>query len=380
MTKNIFFILIDGCEFNVFENPSFARKIAPNIASLIRNGVLKKIVTNGMITQVSLPSIFTQTYPLDYNGYNTGIKDRPKSIIELFKQKGYQTMFIAGHDISGPIRNYERGAEIIKSIYQFEDTIEKYIRLNLYFEIKKFDEKKISKTEIIKILQREFYEILNYTLKSKDRVNYFFMPRRLKVPSISTKNKIKKELILLKENPEYVLEKLKKIPSIFYLDFLGMNKKDLESINFQKKIKIKWKWFNFKNLFNVYFKRITRLGFAPFPIYMSPISSEIIREAKLHIINCKNKPWFIFMQLMDNHDGAKTSRFLNFIGKLRFIPFLYRLRRKFPTHRDFWRDLSLIYLDKQIGKLIKDLKKMKKFKNTTYYKGKFYMFKKISKS
>ena len=47
--------------------------------------------------------------------------------------------------------------------------------------------KKISKTEIIKILQREFYEILNYTLKSKDRVNYFLMPRRLKVPSISTK-------------------------------------------------------------------------------------------------------------------------------------------------------------------------------------------------
>ena len=108
-----------------------------------------------MITQVSLPSIFTQTYPLDYNGYNTGIKDRPKSIIELFKQKGYQTMFIAGHDISGPIRNYERGAEIIKSIYQFEDTIEKYIRLNLYFEIKNLM-KKISKTEIIKILQKNF--------------------------------------------------------------------------------------------------------------------------------------------------------------------------------------------------------------------------------
>ena len=46
--------------------------------------------------------------------------------------------------------------------------------------------------------------------------------------------------------------------------------------------------------------------------------------------------------------------------KLKFIPFLYKLRREFPTHRDFWRDLSLIYLDKQIGNLIQYLKKLEK--------------------
>ena len=42
MRRNIFFILLDGCEFNVFENREFATKIAPNIAGLIRTGVLKK--------------------------------------------------------------------------------------------------------------------------------------------------------------------------------------------------------------------------------------------------------------------------------------------------------------------------------------------------
>ena len=73
------------------------------------------------------------------------------------------------------------------------------------------------------------------------------------------------------------------------------------------------------------------------------------------------------MQLMDNHDGAKTSRYLNFISKIRSIPFLLLMRKKFPTHRDFWRDLSLIYLDKQIGKLIRYLKKLKKLDNTTFY-------------
>ena len=73
------------------------------------------------------------------------------------------------------------------------------------------------------------------------------------------------------------------------------------------------------------------------------------------------------MQLMDNHDGSKTSRYFNFIYKLKFIPFLYKLRREFPTHRDFWRDLSLIYLDKQIGNLIQYLKKTRKINNTTFY-------------
>ena len=367
MKKNVLFILLDGCEFNIFENQDFSAKIAPNITNFIRSGVLKKIITNGMITQVSFPSIFTQTYPLDYKGYNLGIKYRPKSIIESFKEKGYQTVFIAGHDVTGPRRNYERGATLTKSIYDFDNTIEHYIRLTLYHEIKKFDEKKISKTEIIEILQKEFFEVLNYALQSGDRVNYFLMPRRLKVPSFNTKTKIQKEINLLKENPLQILEKLKVIPSIFYKDFLGMSVEDLEKVNFNRQLIIKWKWHNFKLSFNKWFKKTTKLGFSPFPFYFSPICSEIIREAKNFLTKSKKEPWFIFMQLMDNHDGPKTSRFFNFIYKLRFIPFLYKLRRKFPTHRDFWRDLSLIYLDKEIGRLIQDLKKLKKFENTTFY-------------
>ena len=163
-----------------------------------------------------------------------GIKYRPKSIVESFKEKGYQTTFIAGHDITGPRRNYERGASIVKSIYDFDLTITQYIKLILYHEIKKFDEKKISKAKIINILQKEFSDVLNYALESSDRVDRYLMPRRLKVPSIQTKNKIKKELILLKDSPLQILEKLKKIPSIFYLDYLGINKNDLEKINLEK--------------------------------------------------------------------------------------------------------------------------------------------------
>ena len=125
--------------------------------------------------------------------------------------------------------------------------------------------------------------------------------------------------------------------------------------------------YDFKTQANVWFKKITKLGFSPFPLYYSPTSSEIIRESRKFLKKCKNQPWFIFMQLMDNHDGAKTSRYLNFFEKLRFIPLVYKLRKQFPTHRDFWRDLSLHYLDRQIGSLVLHLKKTKQFENTIFY-------------
>ena len=130
--------------------------------------------------------------------------------------------------------------------------------------------KKISKEKIINILQKEFSDVLNYALESSDRVDRYLMPRRLKVPSIQTKNKIKKELILLRDSPLQILEKLK-IPSIFYLDYLGINKNDLEKMNLEKRLRIKWKWYKFKQWFNIWFKKIT-LGLFPISFLSKPYS------------------------------------------------------------------------------------------------------------
>ena len=59
-----------------------------------------------------------------------------------------------------------------------------------------------------------------------------------------------------------------------------MDENDLLKINFTKKIKIKRKLYDFKTQANVWFKKITKLGFSPFPLYYSPTSSEIIRESR----------------------------------------------------------------------------------------------------
>ena len=36
---------------------------------------MRKVITNAQSTQFVLPSIFSLTYPLDYGGYNYGIRD-----------------------------------------------------------------------------------------------------------------------------------------------------------------------------------------------------------------------------------------------------------------------------------------------------------------
>ena len=56
---------------------------------------------------------------------------------------------------------------------------------------------------------------------------------------------------------------------------------------------------------------------------------------------------YFFMQLMDNHDGPKTSRYLNFIEKLRFVPFLYKLRKNIP-HIEISGEIChyIIWIDK----------------------------------
>ena len=368
MKKNVLFILLDGCEYSTFENSNESSLLAPNISNLIKSGILKKIISNGMITQVALPPILTQTYPLDFGGFNEGIKKRPQSITEIFKRNGYETFFISGHGgITGPKREFERGSNYVKSIFDFNDTIEDFIRHIIYYEFKRFDEKKISKRYLINIIQNQFADILQYAMDSYDRVDYFFLPRRLKKPTKKTIIKLEEELKIIKNNPEDIIKKLKLIPSQFYSDFLGIKFNVLDKNKISKKIKFKKKLYALRERLNGLFRRKTGLGFSPFVIYISPTASELFKTAKNFLINHNNKiPWFMFIQFMDIHDGPKTCRLFNFIFKLQFIPRLLKIRKIYKTHRDFWRDLSLIYLDYELGNFIKLLKRKDILKKTLF--------------
>ena len=135
MNKNIFLICIDGWRYDSIKENCIPKKIIPNITKLINNGVEKKIVSNGMFTQVAFPTLLTQTFPLDYDGHNFGIKNRPKSFIEILKEKGFETNFLAAAHITGPLRYYERGSDTVLNLCDHKSFIEMYIRQYLDHEI-----------------------------------------------------------------------------------------------------------------------------------------------------------------------------------------------------------------------------------------------------
>ena len=78
---------IDALRFDTFSNKKLCKILLPNLSKIINKGTIKKIISNGQVTQVSMPSIFCQRFPLDYDGYSTGIRNFPRSFVEDLKEE-----------------------------------------------------------------------------------------------------------------------------------------------------------------------------------------------------------------------------------------------------------------------------------------------------
>ena len=129
--QNIFFIIIDALRFDVASD-KVSKFIAPTLFSLSKQGVVNKIISNGQVTKFVVPSIFTQTYPLDYGGYNYGIKDRPSSFVELISRHRIYCKMYEGHDIDGPFGLCERGFHDKVIYYDKRLLLEGYIKKRFY--------------------------------------------------------------------------------------------------------------------------------------------------------------------------------------------------------------------------------------------------------
>lgn len=352
--RNVLFLLVDGLEFSAFDNPDVARELAPTIASLIGNGFLQRIVTNGMITQVVAPPLFTQTYPLDYGGYNLGIKDRPRSFIEVIKEHGYFTGLVVSHDGCGPRTYCHRGCDEAREFYDHRFIVQSFVRRTFHHQIDLYENGEIGERELLSELQRDYGARLDYVSASKHRTRRHLLPRCLQSIGRRGLSRYHAERELLKHSPQAVLFKLRRLPAAMLYHYLGRDARRLNKRILSYKIGL-WLGMDWlRSRINSSFRLLTRLGFSLVPTYTAPIAREIIDTAQ-ELLADAERPWFLLLHLMDVHDGPKSSRYLNFLNKLRHVPRLRGIRRRYPTHRDFWRDLSLIYLDGQVARLLKTL-------------------------
>jgi len=354
---NVLFLMVDAFRHDVFEDMDVAKQLAPTICSLIDKGFIQKLISNGMVTQVAMPSILTQSYPFDYGGYNYGVRYRPKTFIEKLKDNGYATHFVASHYITGPLRVYERGCDTVRALYDHKSIVEMYIRHVLYHELELFDQGEITEKELCEILLKDFDEILAYAEWPGDRIEKrWFTPRCNKNLTAALSLKYRNERELLRYNPKAVINKLKTISSTMYVHFLGQEKIG-RSLLFWRVV------YRAQAEANRLLKIITSHPLKLFTVYKPPIAREPIDTA-LGLINNNHKPWFMFLHMMDVHESTKIGRWFQFLKRLRYFNKAKKIRSKSKTSRTIWYDISLMYLDNEISRLFKKLKERNQYDDT----------------
>ncbi len=109
--------------------------MTPNIDRLVSDGYLGKVVANAGTTQFVLPSLTTQSYPLDEGGYDTGIRRRAMTYAELFRATGFSTYLATSLDQFCMAHEFEHGFEDVRGLFSYSATLKRLIMRKLSHEI-----------------------------------------------------------------------------------------------------------------------------------------------------------------------------------------------------------------------------------------------------
>jgi len=358
MKKNVLFILVDALRYDVFTDIEIAKKMVPNICALLDQGFIKQIHANGMITQVAMPTILTQSYPLDYDGYNYGIKHNQKSFIELLKQAGYKTHIFVSHNLLGPFRKYERGCDVTCGIFNYNNIPGMFLRHYFYHYIHMWRNKEISSKAIEQIAITDFKLMLNYLAAPNGSVDQSLVPARFKISKKIDAKKIQKEHDILMKDPMMIIRKVDVL-----LSNMNLYEKFIGTTTFGWRLTWYKIWEIIKKKINRFFVHLTRTPLQIFSETIYPMANEMFNIAKQYILRSK-EPWFVFVHIMDVHQSNKPYRFINFLFKFLFLPKLLHIYKKKKSKRNIWYDLTVMYCDRQIGKILNTLKKKNIYEKT----------------
>ena len=345
--KKSILLIIDALRYDIVKN----KNLFPTLSRLAQDGIYEKVIANACSTQFVLPSLFSLTYPLDNGGYNFGIRDRKSSYVESIKKKyKRKIIMISNCNAMGIGTSFDRGFDEILTTFDFRLLIEQKINRTLLYEVNLYKNKKISKEEIIRIIQREFSITLDQLSKYYKEYDKTLWPKKLnKINKFILENcKFEKEILL--KNPELIIEKIKNVPGGVYWLTLG-------KVNYQN-----YKYF-FERLKTGITWRLTKIiskqRLWPFLLltHYQVLFSEILNKICNKISEIKKQDWHIHMHIMDLHDARSASRFFHLLSRYKyFIPWLIE-RIKGRTKYRFVYASSLMYIDNCLNTLLIHLNK-----------------------
>ena len=311
-----------------------------------------KAVANAQSTQFVLPSLWSSSYPLDYGGYDTGIRNRHSYIKDIKKNK-IKTYLMSTCNQMGVGNGYDEGFDEVYTTNDFRLIIEQKINRTLIYYINLYKSKKISKSKTIKYLIEEFGVTLE-KLISFDNVNKDLWPKKLKKINSNIISNSKKEKKLLLSKPEVILNKMLKVSGGSYWITLG--KESYNNIHYKINrviIALSWRFKDLVEKHNIF--PFLKLGH--YVVVLNDIINYIVQK----ISNIHEKKWHIHMHLMDVHDYRAINNFFILIKRIRFFPKWLSERIRGNIKHSFFYVAAAMDLDKNLGKIFKVLEKKKFF-------------------
>lgn len=355
MRKNAIFLLIDALRYDVLADIAAARIMTPNLASLIDRGSVFPAIANGPVTQFVMPSLFSETYPLDYGGYNNGIRERPASFVECMALQGYQSHLMGTCAAMGLTLSFDRGFDVVHSAVDFRNILQYRIDKTLLHEFVLVDRGEQTASEAQAVVSAELSMILRSIAGGVRQTEKALWPAGLRRINEKVEQGCQKELELLETEPETVMWKLRTIRPKLYWRFLGQAKiNPLTKFFVRLKESINWRTRAWMATRKVIF-----MPLGHYQVVMGDIVPGICS-----LLRSAAAPWFFHLHLMDAHDYLACDRPLNLIYRLKFLPRYWRARRAGLTDRWWIYDVTVMYMDEQIGKLLRTLEQMGQLDDT----------------
>lgn len=344
VVKKALFLLIDALRYDVLADEAGREVLVPNLAKLAKHGFVRRVVANAQSTQFVMPSLFTQTYPLDHGGYNNGIRGRPKCFVESLKEAGYETHVMATCNQLGVTLGYDRGFDTIRTTTDYRTILEQRISRTLQYELKLWQSGETSEAEAIDLVQQEFGLLLDKLGKDEDAENKAIWPPKLRAINAQVAAQVGEERELLSRDPLSVMRKLLCIPPAIYRRFLGEKDPGGARLFFWRAIEsVAWRTRKFA----------ANRKFPPY-VWLSQyacVAGEAVGPVRDFIMGSKETPWFIYMHVMDVHDCRAINRVGNVLYRFKYFPRWFQARIKGLTRRRFIYDAAVMYVDECLGKL-----------------------------
>ena len=355
MKKNGIFIIADSLRYDVLSDPVAARALTPNLSKLIERGFLRRVIANAQATQFVVPTLFSQTYPLDYGGYNNGIRERPASFNECLQDAGYETHYFACVNQLGVTMSFDRGFKHIHAAVDYRSILSYRIDKTLSYEFELADRGEKSEAEAYEVVASELtliFDGIREAIKISQKSTW---PRQLKKANETLARACETEKELLTNHPGIVLEKLRTLSPKLYCRFLGEDRiSPLKLFKARAAESIDWRSRRF----------LERCGFPYIPQAYCQIVAKDALSVIVRALSSFKRPWHIYFHFMDIHDCTSFNRPLEVLRRYKFLPQLLRARRKGLTKRRYPYDLAVMAADEQIGLLVEKLRQTDQLEET----------------